>query len=329
MNGTDEPRFRLGLARGALAWEQIWPAFWPPVGVAGLFIAIALFNVLPSLGGWLHALILLLFAAAFGVSVWFGIRRIRLPDDATALRRLERDSGLTHRPLAALRDTMAGAPIRPPALNWRLLPGAGASADAQPQGPAASSQSGGARSMGLRAAVGLLLFVGAFGTWGDWGPRINAALSPPWTAPPKRPTPRSTSGSRRPNTPVWLLFSCAPANRPQTAQDGDPAPSPPAIPVPTGSVLLACVSGGSGTPALTANGDGLGVRAGGSGQLPDYPACDQRRHHRGRAKRPIWVPGRSPSCPTPPRSSPCRRRPPPASAAPCGWNTRRATTMAW
>ena len=32
--------------------------------------------------------------------------------------------------------------------------------------------------MGLRAAVGLLLFVGAFGTWGDWGPRINAALSP-------------------------------------------------------------------------------------------------------------------------------------------------------
>ena len=58
MNRTDEPRFRLGLARGALAWEQIWPALWPAVGVAGLFIAIALFNVLPSLGGWLHALVL-------------------------------------------------------------------------------------------------------------------------------------------------------------------------------------------------------------------------------------------------------------------------------
>ena len=64
MNGTDEPRFRLGLARGALAWEQIWPAFWPAVGIAGLFIAIALFNVLPSLGGWLHALVLLLFAVS-------------------------------------------------------------------------------------------------------------------------------------------------------------------------------------------------------------------------------------------------------------------------
>ena len=67
MNGTDEPRFRLGLARATLAWEQIWPALWPATGIAGLFIAIALFNVLPSLGGWLHALvILLLFAVAFG-----------------------------------------------------------------------------------------------------------------------------------------------------------------------------------------------------------------------------------------------------------------------
>ena len=120
MNGTDEPRFRLGLARGALAWEQIWPAFWPAVGVAGLFIAIALFNVLPSLGGWLHALVLLLFAAAFAAALWYGIRRIRLPDGTAALRRLERDSGLTHRPLAALRDTMAGASDPATAELWRL-----------------------------------------------------------------------------------------------------------------------------------------------------------------------------------------------------------------
>src|SRR3954470_80457 len=137
MNGTDEPRFRLGLARVALAWEQIWPALWPATGVAGLFIAIALFNVLPSLGGWLHALILLLFAMAFGAAVWYGVRRIRLPDGAAALRRLERDSGLTHRPLAVLRDTMAGGSDPASAELWRLYQERGRPRIGRPQGRAA------------------------------------------------------------------------------------------------------------------------------------------------------------------------------------------------
>src|SRR4051794_41476616 len=106
MNGTDEPRFRLGLARAALAWEQIWPALWPATGVAGLFIAIALFNVLPSLGGWLHALILLLFAMAFGAAGWYVVRRIRLPGGAAALRRLERGRGLSHQPPGGLPGTV-------------------------------------------------------------------------------------------------------------------------------------------------------------------------------------------------------------------------------
>ena len=51
-----------------------------------------------------------------------------------------------------------------------------------------------------------------------------------------------------------LRSSCAPANPLPNRQDKPPASAPPAIPVPTGSVLLARVSGGSGTPALTANG---------------------------------------------------------------------------
>src|SRR4051812_18992470 len=120
MNGTDEPRFRLGLARGALAWEQIWPAFWPAGGISRLVIALPLFHVPPSLGGWVHAPVLLVFAAAFGSALWYGIRHVRLPNGAAALRGLERDSGLPHRPMAALRDPMGGGSDPASAELWRL-----------------------------------------------------------------------------------------------------------------------------------------------------------------------------------------------------------------
>src|SRR4051812_28340649 len=172
MNGTDEPRFRLGLARGALAWEQIWPAFWPAVGIAGLFIAIALFNVLPLLGGWLHALVLLLFVLAFGAAIWYGLRRVRLPDGRAALRRLERDSGLTHRPLAALRDTMVGASDLASEELWRLYQEQARQRMRNLKVRLPHPNLAARDPWALRAAVGLLLFVAAFGTWGDWGPRI-------------------------------------------------------------------------------------------------------------------------------------------------------------
>ena len=258
MNRTDEPRFRLGLARGALAWEQIWPAFWPAVGVAGLFIAIALFNVLPSLGGWLHAAVLFLFAAAFGAAVWYGIRRIRLPDGTAALRRLERDSGLTHRPLAALRDTMAGASDPASAELWRLYQEQARQRMRNLKVRLPHPNLAARDPWGLRAAVGLLLFVAAFGTWGDWRPRLAAAFTPHldgsanaadatldvWVTPP------DYTGL----APIFLRTG-QPAL--QAVKTDAPASAPPAILVPTGSVLLARVSGGSGAPALTANGTAL------------------------------------------------------------------------
>ena len=88
---------------------------------------------------------------------------------------------------------------------------------------------------------------------GRLGSPAQRRLIATWTAPLKRPTPRSTSGCP---TRIYRSGSDLPAHRPtapQTAKIGDPAPTP-AIPVPIGSVLLARVSGGSGTPALTANG---------------------------------------------------------------------------
>ena len=78
------------------------------LGVLGLFILLALLGLPPLLPGTWHFLLLLGFAAALGFCGWRGFRGFRPPDDAAAERRLERQSGLRHRPLAALADRPAG-----------------------------------------------------------------------------------------------------------------------------------------------------------------------------------------------------------------------------
>ena len=39
--------FRLLVVRLGLFWEQAWPALWPAVALAGVFLAVALFDILP------------------------------------------------------------------------------------------------------------------------------------------------------------------------------------------------------------------------------------------------------------------------------------------
>ena len=97
------------LARVALWWEAVWPALWPMLGVVGSFCLLALLGVPAMLPAWAHLLGLLGFAALMGLAIRRGFARFRLPGAAAADRRLERASGLAHRPLAALQDKPATA----------------------------------------------------------------------------------------------------------------------------------------------------------------------------------------------------------------------------
>lgn len=98
---------RILRARLVLFWERLWRALWPASGLAASFVAASLFDLWSHLPGFLHSLLVLLWlgavVAALGLSLW----RLRLPRRAEAMRRLERDSCLSHRPLAALEDRMA------------------------------------------------------------------------------------------------------------------------------------------------------------------------------------------------------------------------------
>src|SRR5437660_1416427 len=106
--GPPPGRVRLRLATLAILWERLWPALWPAIALVGLFLVLALADLFRLLPGWLHAALLAGFALAILVFLGRAAWRLRPPGIAAARRRLERASGLEHRPLTALADRLAG-----------------------------------------------------------------------------------------------------------------------------------------------------------------------------------------------------------------------------
>ena len=94
--------------RAAILFERVWPAIWPALGIGGVFLCIALLDLPARLPPWLHIALLVAFAVAFLLGLARGISRIAMPTGPDADRRLERRSGLLHRPLAALTDRPSG-----------------------------------------------------------------------------------------------------------------------------------------------------------------------------------------------------------------------------
>src|SRR5215469_3314794 len=108
-------------SRAAIAWERVWPALWPASGIAGLFAAAALFDLFAPLPWALHALILAGAITGIGLSLYFGFRAVRLPGWSEGARRLERTSGLQHRPISEAGDTIAAGQGDPVAEDlWTL-----------------------------------------------------------------------------------------------------------------------------------------------------------------------------------------------------------------
>ncbi len=100
-------RRRRRLARLALWFERVWVAVWPPLGVAGLFLCAALLDLPAMLPAPLHLALLVATGLAVVALLARGLLRTAAPDSLAADRRLERVTGLKHRPLAVLTDRPA------------------------------------------------------------------------------------------------------------------------------------------------------------------------------------------------------------------------------
>jgi uncharacterized protein (TIGR02302 family) len=231
---------RLLLVRFGLLWEQAWPALWPAAALAGVFLALALLDILPLLEGYVHIAVLAAFVIAVLFFLWRGLRGLKLPDEATARRRLEIVNELPHRPLSTLEDQLAGGRADPAAAQlWelhrrRLREQLGRLRIGIPAGGLAKRD-----PFALRGIVMLLLVLGLVVGWGDSGDRFARALQPSFAAPPPAVPPRLD---------VWVTPPAYTNQPPVFLAAVDPKADP--FSVPEGSEVLAQVQGGAGATEL-------------------------------------------------------------------------------
>ena len=239
---------RLRLARATLLWERVWPACWPLVAVIGTFLVLALFDLLPTLPGLLHAAVLLCVGVALVIALAAAFGKLAVPDLFAARRRIEQASGLHHRPLQALADQPIGPLDAPSARLWqRHLQRMEAAARRLRIGaPHAGFALRDPR--GLRALLAMLLLIGGVDAGTDWRDRLARALTPTLSL---GPPPIAAS------LDVWVTPPEYTELAPQFLRPGTIE----TVRIPTGSTLLAQVHGGRSVPSLVLDGEGRDFEA--------------------------------------------------------------------
>jgi uncharacterized protein (TIGR02302 family) len=181
VRSTVAARLAIGERRAQLVllWEALWRAFWQPLALAGLFCALAFFDVLPRFGAWSHIIALAVLAAGFGVTVFRGLRQLRLPTRGDGRRRIESDNALDHRPLSLIDDRLLGGQGEAGAEHlWRAhlartLGNLGRLRVRAPHPEIARRD-----PIAIRFAVVLLLIVATVTGYGDLSRRFVRAVTP-------------------------------------------------------------------------------------------------------------------------------------------------------
>ncbi|MBI1385249.1 MAG: DUF4175 family protein [Rhizobiales bacterium] len=99
---------KIRLSKWALFYEQLWPRLWLPIGVLLVFALVTLGGLWSLMGGAAHQALLVGFAV-LGLAALVPLIRMRWPDRAAAIARLEQHSGLAHRPITSYEDEISPA----------------------------------------------------------------------------------------------------------------------------------------------------------------------------------------------------------------------------
>src|SRR5215469_13305816 len=163
-------------ARWALLWERLWPALAAPATAIGLFLAVS------WLGVWLwvppvaRAIGLCAFALLL-VAALVPLIRLNLPTRDEALRRIDRQSGIPHRPATAIADEIAAPTTDQTAIVlWRAHMERALRAARQLKAGLPSPQLARRDPLALRALVLLLVVAGFVAASGERARRITAAF---------------------------------------------------------------------------------------------------------------------------------------------------------
>jgi uncharacterized protein (TIGR02302 family) len=92
-------------SRWALLFERLWPRVWLILGLVGLFLLVSLAGLWPMLSDPVHYVVLGAFALASVAALLHAVR-VPFPSHEEAVRRIERVSGVPHRPASSYEDTI-------------------------------------------------------------------------------------------------------------------------------------------------------------------------------------------------------------------------------
>ncbi len=234
---------RRALARFAILFERIWPALWPPLGVAGLFVCLALLDVPRMLPPSAHIGLLVVTALLIMGLLVRGLIGLTTPDDKAADRRLELASGLAHRPLSVLTDRPSRGRLGPDTASVALWQAHVTRAVQQVRRLRVGlPQPGLARRdpRALRAAL-ILALIAAFVVAGEDAPsRLALAMEPTLPRPSAPPATELQAWITPPAytrlAPIFLRSTGGPVS------------------APAGAHLTVSITGGDGTPSLALDG---------------------------------------------------------------------------
>ncbi len=257
------------LTHAAMIAERLIAQFWPAVLLILAFIAAAFLEVPQWLGsvsgGWLQAALLLAVVAGVLITFRRGVRRMTRPDGDEVRRRVEVDSGVVHRPLTGLEDTLASGGDQAAAL-WRIHQARLAEESRKVRAAGPRPVLAAADPFGMRAVVVLVLIVGIAAAWSSPVSRLTAAVlpdlrfgpaSPPavldvWISPPDYTGLPPVLLTRQAGGPGIDADEIAGVDTRDSLLETDPeAELTKTVTVPVGSRILATVTGGEGLPVLS------------------------------------------------------------------------------
>jgi len=280
-------------AQYAIAWERIWPGLARILTVIGLFLVASWAGIwlalpFPARVAGIGLFILLTLAAAFP------LLKFRWPSREVALGRLDRGTGIRHRPATALTDTLQSNDPIAQAL-WREQRERTLSSLKRIRAGLPAPRLAIHDPWALRTLVAMMLVASWFAAGDERAMRIAAAFD--WNGVLAPANVRVDAWVTPPNYTGKPPIILSAANRDAAASDSG-AP----LPVPSGSTLLVRSSGGSIDVVV---GGGVTEVAPGE-QAPQGTnerhfkiAADGTAHVRAPSGQPVWrfaaTPDRAPT----------------------------------
>lgn len=233
-------RFQRQAAWWALTAERLTASFWAAVLWILLFAALWMLNVPTLFGAYGGHGALFIYAAGLFVFIRKGLKNFRSPTAHDIDRRLESDSGLKHRPLSGLGDTLANPQTAPTRNLWKAGKEFALRQTEKLKLKAPRPFLAQADKKGTRFAVALLLLLGFAVAGKNWSDKIVAGLSPFQYA--------ADQNAARDKIVLWITPPDYTAQPRITLQGGGKLDK--TLDIPDGSIVKARVSNGVGTPVL-------------------------------------------------------------------------------